>query len=250
MLFVVLPAYNEGPALMQLLPKILESLSGQPYNILVVDDGSVDNTAKVVSQFAGSEVYLLQHACNRGLGEALRTGLLAALERSTNFDDVVVTLDADDTHPPEIIPSMVSAIQAGLDMVVASRFAPGGQEIGLAWYRRLLSHGAGWLMGLFFPLTGIRDYSSGFRAYRAGFLDKAFKYYGTQLLESSGFAVMVELLLKLSLFNPRCGEVALVLRYDRKQGKSKMPIVRTIFGYLGLIFRLRKAARLESGVEA
>ncbi len=79
---------------------------------------------------------------------------------------------------------------------------------------------------------------------------RGFDHYGVQLIESGGFAVSVELLLKLSLFEPRCGEVPLVLRYDRKLGKSKLPIIRTVIGYLGLIFRLRKRVNQHAEVEA
>ncbi|MDA8443318.1 MAG: glycosyltransferase [Peptococcaceae bacterium] len=239
MLCVVLPAYNEEAALRKLLPRLVEVVKDYPYKIFVIDDGSTDQTAAVAELFAGNCVTVLGHKCNRGLGEALRTGLLAAIGQ-TQYDDVIVTLDSDDTHPPEIIPAMLEKIQSGLDLVVASRFTSGGQEVGLHMHRKVLSHGAGWIMGTFFPLPGIRDYSSGFRAYRAGFLAKGFAYYGAQMFESSGFAVMVELLLKLSMFKPRCGEVPLVLRYDRKLGKSKMPVARTIVGYLSLIVKLRK----------
>ena len=249
MLFIVLPAYNEAPALELLLPRMLEALQGYPFRILVVDDGSYDHTAQVASRYQGQGVDLVRHGRNKGLGEALYSGFAAAL-RDSDEEDVIITMDADNTHGPELIPAMAERISQGLDIVVASRFAAGGRQVGLPLYRRLLSRCAGMLMALFFPLPGIRDYSSGYRAYRAGFLARVLSDYGTGLVESDGFAVSVEILLKSTVFRPLCEEMPLVLRYDFKQGKSKMPLMRTIAGYISLIFRLKRDLGVQPEVEA
>jgi len=248
MLFVILPAYNEGPALEQLLPSLVEVLKPFSYRVFVVDDGSVDHTAQVADRFAAQGISLLQHNENQGLGAALLTGFGAALRESSE-QDVIVTMDADNTHPAELLPTLQQGIAEGMDVVVASRFVAGGREVGLSLYRRILSRGACLIMKLLFNLNGIRDYSSGFRAYRAGFLARGFGEFGTHLIESAGFAVSAEILLKLAALGPRCGEVPLVLRYDRKQGKSKMPVLRTIRGYFSLIFRLKRAVEVGPEVE-
>ena len=248
MLFIVLPAYNEGLGLAKLLPQMIEVLEEQEYRIIVVDDGSKDNTASVAGEYSGAGVTVIGHSGNRGLGEALRTGFLAALQECKE-SDIIISLDSDNTHPAEIIPEMADKIKSGFELVVASRFAPGGKEVGLSWHRKVLSRGAGWLMRLFFPLDGILDYSCGFRAYRASLLSKAFDYYGSELIESAGFSVSAEILLKLARFEPRCGEVALVLRYDRKEGRSKLPITRTVYGYLSLILRLKRRVHQQAEVE-
>jgi dolichol-phosphate mannosyltransferase len=99
----------------------------------------------------------------------------------------------------------------------------------------LLSAGIGWMLRLRFGLPGVRDYSCGFRAYRAALLQRALAAYGPRLIESAGFVVMTELLVKLAPFEPRITEIPLDLRYNRKAGASKMPTGRTIAGYLQLM---------------
>ncbi|HWJ02519.1 MAG TPA: glycosyltransferase, partial [Verrucomicrobiae bacterium] len=232
----------------KLLPQMLDNLAGLSFRIFVVDDGCEDNTAEVAARFFEQGVRVVKHGQNRGLGEALRTGFNCALQESSD-NDVIITLDSDNTHPSDLIPSMVKKIDTGLDIVVASRFAPGGGEVGLSLRRRFLSRGAGWLMSLFFPLEGIKDYSCGFRAYRASCLAQGIDFFGPGLIESAGFAVSVEILLKLTMFGPACGEVPLVLRYDQKQGKSKLPLLRTILGYVQLIFRLKRKPAQQAEVE-
>jgi dolichol-phosphate mannosyltransferase len=251
MLFIVLPAYNEGPALEKLLPDMIKELHGTEYRIIVVDDGSKDNTAEVARKFRAQNVALLQHPQNQGLPEALRSGLLLAAETSDE-SDIIITLDSDNTHPAALIPLMVDKINRGFDLVVASRFVEGGREVGLPWYRKFLSRGAGWTIKLFFNIPGVRDYSCGFRAYRASFLNRGFEYYGGSLIESAGFAVSVELLLKLSYLTPKCVEVPLVLRYDLKCGKSKLPFLKTMMGYFSLIYKLKfkRKDSCEAEVEA
>lgn len=248
MIFVVLPAYNEGPALERLLPRLIAVLQGYRSQIIVVDDGSIDQTATVVRKYFACGVRLEQHRQNRGLKEALRTGLRTALSVA-RYNDAIVTLDADDTHPPEIIPQMQQKIAAGCDIVVASRFVPGGKEEGLALYRKVLSRGAAWLIKSFFRIDGITDYSCGYRAYRAAFLAKGFDSFGPQLIDSTGFAVAAEILLKLSFLAPHCAEVPLDLRYDRKIGRSKLPLLKTIAGYLTLILKLKMAQRKLPNLE-
>ncbi len=249
MFFIILPAYNEAQALELLLPRMLKALQDYPCRILVVDDGSTDGTAQTAACYQGRGVELLQHGRNKGLGEALYSGFETVL-RDSEPEDVIITMDADNTHGPELIPAMSEQIAQGLDIVVASRFAVGGRQVGLPFYRRFLSRGAGVLMALFFPLPGVRDYSSGYRAYRAGFLARVLSEYGTGLIESGGFAVSVEILLKSAVLRPHCGEAPLVLRYDFKQGKSKMPLLRTIAGYVSLIFRLKRDLGVQPEVEA
>jgi dolichol-phosphate mannosyltransferase len=111
----------------------------------------------------------------------------------------------------------------------------GASQAGVPPHRALLSAGIGWLLRARFGLPGVRDYSCGFRAYRTRLLQEALATHGTRLIESQGFVVMTELLVKLAPLRPRIVEIPLDLRYDRKVGPSKMPTGRTIAGYLRLI---------------
>ncbi len=234
---VLLPALNEAGNLPALLEDIAAVLAAEkrPYTIVVVDDGSTDTTATVVQDHAGRlPLQLIVHERNRGLARAIETGLRAVLP-GAGEDDVVVTMDADNTHSPRLLPRMIAALHAGADVVIASRYAPGGAEEGVPLLRRILSHGIGLLLRLRFGLRGVRDYSSGYRAYRARVLQAAAERYGSRLIEASGFAVMAELLVKLRPFHPKIAEVPLHLRYDLKHGGSKMRVWQTVREYLGLL---------------
>jgi dolichol-phosphate mannosyltransferase len=227
---IVLPAYNEEDSLPPLLARFEESLAAVgSHGILVVDDGSADATASVAEAASGTlPVTVIRHASNRGLGAALQTGLVAALGEA----DIVVTMDADDSHDPATIPLLINRLQEGYDIVIASRFEDGGQEVGVAAHRRLLSHSASAILGIVVGVEGAKDYSCGFRAYRSTFLRRLIQDVGEEnLVRETGFACMVELLLKASAHGARVAEVPLVLRYDRKQSVSKIRVFRTIVRY-------------------
>lgn len=235
MLFIVLPAYNEEQGIGPLLGKIQQTMAAFQYQVLVVNDGSTDATAAVVNSYAGSiPLELLDHGVNKGLGQAITTGLRRAVELASD-DDIVVTMDADNTHDPALIGEMVEGIRQGLDLVIASRYAPGGGEVGLSWMRHVFSRGASLLLRLFFPMPGVRDYTCGYRAYRGAILQQACATYQDQFIEESGFTCMAEILIKLRRLPVRAGEIPLVLRYDLKRGATKMKVTRTIGRYGVLI---------------
>ncbi len=231
--FVVLPAYNEEAGLAALLDKLQLALAGVDYHVIVVDDGSRDATAEV-ARSRGAE--LLQHPQNLGLGATVRDGLVHAGSLAAP-GDIVVVLDADDTHPPSRILAMQRKLDEGYDVVIASRFRLGSRVVGVSWSRRLYSWGASWLFQLFYPISGVRDFTCGFRAYRAEALQKALACYGPGLVDRDGFECMVDTLLKLRQLKLRFTEVPFVLRYDRKAGATKMNVRRTIVNTLLLMVK-------------
>jgi dolichol-phosphate mannosyltransferase len=226
---VMLPAYDEEKDLPRLLDRIAEALGAlDDWRVLVVDDGSTDATARIALDAAARmPVTLIRHPRNLGLGAAIRTGLRAACDR----DGVVVTLDADNSQDPLLIPRMVATIDAGYDVVVASRFLPGSAEVGVPPHRRLLSHVSSGAIRVLVRYPGVRDYTCGFRAYRAATLRRLVNAYGDGFLRENGFACMLELLLNLRRIDARVAEVPLVLRYDLKAGPSKMRVLRTMVRY-------------------
>ncbi len=241
MIFVVLPAYNEEPALRELLPALGEVMvdRGLEYEVVVVDDGSSDETAKVAQRMQDQmPLHLLQHNTNRGLAAALRTGLSYVRERAED-SDVIVTMDSDNSHVPGLILAMVRKIREGADVVIASRFQPGSRVVGVPWHRQLLSWGASVLLRIILPISGVRDYTCGYRAYRGLVLRKAFEQYGEQLISQQGFSCMVDLLLRISTMPVVITEVPMILRYDLKPSVSKMNVGATILETLKLIIRRR-----------
>lgn len=227
----MMPAYNEERDLPLLLQRIDTALSGwSDYRVLIVDDGSVDATADIVRD-AGRRmpVQLIQHPRNQGLGAAIRTGLRAA----SAGDGLVVTLDADNSQDPELIRAMVDRQRRdNLDVVIASRFQPGSQEIGVPPHRKFLSHLSSAGIRLLVRYPGARDYTCGFRLYRPEAIRRLIDVFGDDgFLRENGFSCMLELLLNFKAIDARVGEVPLQLRYDMKVGPSKMRILRTMWRY-------------------
>jgi dolichol-phosphate mannosyltransferase len=240
---LVLPAFNEEANLGSLLTRVHEAMrvSGLSYRVLVVDDGSTDGTPNVLRSFESRvPLTVRRHARNQGLGSALRDGLAAAAALCAPAD-VIVTMDADDTHQPALIREMAAKIRDGFDVVIASRFQPGARTCGVPLYRRTLSSAASLLFRLVLPTKGVRDFTCGYRAYCALVLQRAMNVYGDSFLESDGFQCMVDVLLRLREMGARFSEVPMELRYDRKGGASKMRVLRTTFKTLLLIARRRFA---------
>jgi dolichol-phosphate mannosyltransferase len=239
---VVLPAYNEEHGIGRLLTSIDEALgeAGLDHEIIVVDDGSSDQTAAILAdrQRTMSSLVVATHHGNKGLGVTIRDGLRVATERA-GARDVIVTMDADETHLPGLIPRMVQMIREGHDVVIASRYQRGSRVIGLSPVRKVLSLGASMLIRWTFPIPGVRDYTCGFRAYRAPVLQAAFRKYGDRFVDQAGFQCMVEILLKLINQELLFGEAPMILRYDLKQGESKMKVAKTISATLALLVKQR-----------
>ena len=143
--YIVLPCYNEALSLEALLPRIQATMQALPfpYEVVVVNDGSVDATLAVAQRWATLlPVRIVNHEVNKGLGEALKSGLLTTGNESQP-EDLIVTMDADNTHPPEIIPTLMAKIESGADVVIASRYVAGAEEIGLSARRKILSRSEG-----------------------------------------------------------------------------------------------------------
>jgi len=245
-MFVCLPCYNEERSLPPLLDQFAQLIarSEEPMRLIAVDDGSADKTRQVLQDRAKEmPLEVVIHERNRGLGPAIVSGFRAALRRAEKEDDIVVCLDADDTHDPKYIPAMAARIHAGADVVIASRYQAGSKEVGVPFMRRILSHGARWVFRLALPIPGVRDYTCGYRAYRAGLLREAMEVFGDKLIERRGFACTDEVLIKLSSLTERIEETPFVLRYDKKRSPSALPLMETIFATLKLLHRGRLLRR-------
>lgn len=246
MIYLLLPVFNEANGIEILLKNIGYQISNLPYSIVLVNDGSTDETVNILINFLKSlqhklNLKLINHEKNLGLGAAIKTGI-NYISSIIDTADVIITIDADNTHPVDLIPELVKKIQNGADVVIASRYAEGGNEIGLKKFRKILSGGASLLLKLFFPIKNVSDYTSGYRAYSGKIIKSARNYYGDNFITETGFTCMAEILIKLSRINSGLAsfdEVGLILRYDLKKGKSKIKIFRTIFGYLFLILKLK-----------
>lgn len=239
MIYVYLPAYNEEKALPRLVVKIDAALKNapEPYRMVVLNDGSRDQTEDIANELSKKfPLNVLKHPVNLGLGQTMIDGL-KHISTLANPDDSIVTLDCDDTHEPKYITEALKKIKTGCDLVILSRFQKGGGEEGLCLRRKIFSRLACLLLKIAFPIPGVRDYTCGFRVFRAAALQKAFQTFGDRFirLPHLGFVVSAEILVKLRMLGSRMTEVPFVLRYDQKPGNSKNKTMKTILGHFTLV---------------
>ncbi len=235
MIYILLPAYNEEKSIPLLVRKIhsVFTLLKLEYCILVCDDGSQDKTREILMEYAKTmPVEILAHKINRGLGETSRDLFERAADLSKD-DDVIIRMDCDDTHEPKFFQEMLNKINDGYDIVIASRFQPKGGQKGLTVYKTAVSYCANLFMKIVFPISGIREYSCGFRAYRARIIKMAIDIFGNQFiqLKGLGFTCTLEKLIRLKMLGAKFTEIPFTLRYDQKKSMSKMVGSITTFGY-------------------
>ncbi len=219
MISIVVPAYNEEEVIQRFLDACVRDIRlDEPFEIVVVNDGSADATASIVRKFQESDprVRLVNHEVNRGLGKALETGFREAK------GSVVVTMDSDLTHPPAMIKDLVAGMKDA-DICIASRYVKGGGMEDVPAWRVFVSRAANLVFDLIF-WTGIQDLSSGFKAYKAEHIKKT-------PIHASGFECQMEIMLYFIKNHLRSREIPLMLK-NRQFGTSKFQVVRMGMKYL------------------
>ena len=210
---VVLPTYNELENIDRVLRRIRVALPAA--SVLVVDDGSPDGTAdaaEVLGKELGS-IDVLRRTAKSGLGSAYREGFRWGLDRGF---DACVEMDADLSHEPEALPSLVAPLADGTELVIGSRYIPGGEIPNWRWHRRLLSRGgniyASTLLGLH-----VSDATAGFRCYSASLL----KRIELDQVRAEGYGFQIEMTYAARRAGAKVLEVP--IRFvDRVDGESKM----------------------------
>ena len=243
-LYAVLPCYNEDKNIIDLIEawslqesKLLKR--NIVLKLLIVNDGSSDDTLSVATKLAedNSNITVVSHEVNKGLGEALNTGINYVI-RKENAKYMCI-MDGDMTQHPLYIHAMLDKIEVDeLDCVIASRYRPSSKVEGLSFFRKILSFGARILYTAKLRILNVRDYTCGYRLYKVSALKALSKRYGISILKERSFACMLELLIKLNKENMKMGEVPFVLKYQFKKGHSKMDIVKTIKRSLDMLIRM------------
>jgi dolichol-phosphate mannosyltransferase len=217
--WVVLPTYDERENLTNVVTLARAALAScdPPVagTVLIVDDGSPDGTGDIADQLAREhgDVRVLHRARKGGLGGAYLAGFGQALMAGA---DLVIEMDADLSHDPADLPRLIDAARAGADVVLGSRYVPGGGVEGWPLHRRLLSRAGGRyaaiILGL--PLT---DLTGGFKCFRAG----ALRALDPDLVHSRGYAFQIELTYQAARAGLEIAEIPIVFR-EREHGRSKM----------------------------
>ena len=230
---MVIPTYNEHenlPVLLESLEDILDSMNMKSL-VVIVDDDSPDGTGLVAEQLGKryGNISVLHRKGKAGLGSAYKDGFKYALDR---FDPtVIVQMDADNSHDPKYIPSMVRMIAKGNDVVVGSRRVDDGTVVGWGYYRKSVSSTANAVARLMCGLD-VRDVTSGYRAYSGNCLRRV----DIDAIRSGGYAFQIEMLCKLKQLGCRICELPITF-VDRREGRSKLNS-NEMFEFLGVCTRL------------
>ncbi len=158
---VVLPTYNESENIETVLRRVRTIIPAA--DILVVDDGSPDGTADIADKLGAElgQIEVLRRAAKSGLGSAYRAGFGFGLDRGY---DAFVEMDSDLSHDPAALPSLLAASELGADLVIGSRYVPGGRTPHWPWYRLAISRGGNLYVRALLGLH-VRDSTAGFRVY-------------------------------------------------------------------------------------
>lgn len=236
MIYILLPAYNEEKNLKRIFKKIEKNFRDKrKVRVVLIDDCSTDGTKKIVIKKNNFKIIYKKHNKNKGLNITMETGL-KLIDKKSNLNDIIVSLDSDNTHPISLIPKMIKKINQGNDIVIASRFVKGSKVSGLSSWRQIMSHGAKLIFKMFYPFKNLNDYTCNFRAYKSQHVKKVLN--NKNFFKNEDFNIAAKILLYLITNNKnfKIAEVPFTLRYDLKIGNSKMNILKTIFLTLRLIF--------------
>jgi dolichol-phosphate mannosyltransferase len=226
---VVIPTFNEADNLPTLVAE-LHALAVPGLSVLVVDDNSPDGTGRVADVLAERFLGVLSvrhRPVKQGLGRAYIDGFTIALAARADY---VIQMDADFSHPPTAIPAMLADI-ADCDVVVGSRYVPGGQvDERWSWWRRFLSWWANEVWSRRILNLKTRDITAGFKCWRRQAL------LGIQLdrVRSNGYAFQVEMSYLAERLGYRIKEIPIYFE-DRRIGRSKMTIPVKLQGALDVI---------------
>jgi dolichol-phosphate mannosyltransferase len=209
---VVLPTFNEAETIEEVLRRTRAALPETW--VLVVDDSSPDGTAELAEKVGLElgQVDVLRRGAPKGLGDAYRAGFSWGLDQGA---EVLFEMDSDLSHDPAALPSLLGAL-GNSDLVIGSRYIPGGSIPQWALHRRLLSRGGNMYSALMLGVP-VKDMTSGFRAYRAELLRRM----DLDTVRADGYGFQIEMTYRAAQRGARVSEVP--IRFiDRELGQSKM----------------------------
>ena len=214
--WLILPTYNEAENLEPLVRAALPQLasSGLPATILVVDDSSPDGTGEIADRLAEElpEVRVLHRPHKQGLGRAYLAGFALALEGGA---DLVMEMDSDFSHDPADLPRLIAAAEAA-DLVLGSRYVPGGGVLNWGLVRRGLSRGGSAYARIVLGVP-VRDLTGGFKCFHRRVLEQI----GIHDVHADGYGFQIELTYRAVQAGFAVAEVPIKFR-DRRVGQSKM----------------------------
>ncbi len=248
-ILVFLPCYNEELNITDLIEewnKQEEQLKERGFDLEIfgINDCSKDKTKDKILALTKKykNVHLIDHKENKGLVGGLNTAIENFIKLSKK-GDFMVLMDGDNTHNPKYIFSMLDKIEEGYDCVIASRYCPSSEVVGVAKHRVFMSDMAGVYYKIMLHVPNVRDYTCGYRIYSNEIINKLVENFGKNPIKEKSFACMMELLYKLYLSGAKFSEVGFELRYDNKKGESKMKVLKTMYNSIRVGFNLRRKGK-------
>lgn len=232
MIWITIPTYNEAENIGDLLLQIRRYVPGA--QVLVVDDNSPDGTGQIVQKMADSDaqIHLLTRLEDKGRGRSGRDGFVYALDHGAKW---AIEMDADFSHHPRYLPAILDAARVH-DLVIGSRYVPGGRETGRPRSREILTSVVGYFLRFMLGVS-VRDPSSGYRCWSRHALQTMDAHH----IVSVGPAIVSEMLFKARLRGLSIAEVPIVFE-DRTRGDSKLDF-KTLIRTFQMVFELRKMHR-------
>lgn len=230
---IVIPTYNEIENIQSIIGAVLTA-TPPTVEILVVDDGSPDGTGKAADSLSekNPRVHVLHRAKKMGLGTAYVNGFRWGLDQGF---DAFIEMDADFSHSPKYLPTLLETLTQN-DVVIGSRYVPGGNTVNWGLGRKILSRG-GSLYSRLILGAPIRDFTGGFNGWKRKVLESV----NLSTLRSDGYSFQIELKYRAFLKQFKITEFPIVFE-DRKVGKSKMNR-RIVFEALGRVWGFRWRSR-------
>ncbi|MGI9022930.1 MAG: polyprenol monophosphomannose synthase [Acidimicrobiales bacterium] len=222
---VVLPTYNEAENISIVLNRLRAAVPAA--DVLVVDDSSPDGTAdlaKAIGDELGG-IDVLVRPAKQGLGRAYRTGFTEGMSRGY---EVLVEMDSDLSHDPAALPSLLAAVEEGADLVIGSRYVPGGSIPHWPFHRRALSRNGNRYASRMLGLR-VADSTSGYRAYRSGLMARI----DLDAVRANGYGFQIEMVYRVARLGGRIEERPIEF-VDRERGVSKMS-TRVVVEALALV---------------
>ena len=230
-LLIIIPAYNEGKNLIELLKKI--RLENENWSIIIVDDSESFETNKLIENYKEKKIYYIKRNLKMGRGSAVRFGF--EYSKKNKFD-YVLEMDADLSHNPSEIKLLLDKlISKKHDLVIGSRYLKNSKIIGWPLKRRIFSKLSNFLAKFLFGF-GLTDYTNGFRVYNADAINELIKYP----IENNGFMYLTETFTILKKKNFKISEQATVF-INRKKGSSSLRLSEILRSLVGIIkLKLKK----------
>jgi dolichol-phosphate mannosyltransferase len=227
---ILIPTYNEHDNIAPLLERIANAIPRSDYEVVFVDDDSRDGTSQLIIKLASKyPARVVVRKGKKGLASAVVDGF------GMVSTDIVVVMDADLQHPPEVVPALVKALQNGADVAVASRYVPGGGTAGWSRTRKVISSGAILLARIILPQSRrVKDPMSGFFAFKRSVIADV-------VLAPIGYKVLLEILVMGN--SNKVAEVPLLFQ-PREKGKSKLDAKQEIEYLKHLISLMRRSGEL------